>query len=281
MQGSYGRVMNLEVAYIPEFKAAITGYKGYIGKSVCDFLVENNFKYEVVRLDNAKDVDVILHLAAKVDDNIECYKNNIALDLDVFEYCRLNNTHLLLVSGNNVYPFASDCNVSTVTSVNDFYSASKVHSEQLAGSIYGIDTTVLRVGDVFGYKQKHGNMFRAIENSINKSESLKLYGRGLKVRSYIYLKDLINIFNFFIMDSNYKKFNKSVFNISYAEPSSVYEIINYVAQHASLDISNIEMDISKEKVDFRTMEFSEIVGFKYEYDLWTALDDYIQLVKQK
>lgn len=45
----------------------------------------------------------------------------------------------------------------------------------------------LRIGDVFGMNQKHGNFFKNIENSIRNELPLKLYGEGLKVQKFMFI----------------------------------------------------------------------------------------------
>ena len=272
--------MSFEVAYISSLNLVITGYRGFVGRVLCSAFESNGHECVVMDIADVKYLDVLIHFAAKVDDASQSYVNNISLDLEMLQICKFFDAHLLYASTNNVYPYARDCNVMTQTKINDFYSASKIHAEELIQHFFYANTTILRLGDVFGLGQKHGNMFRAIEVSIKENKALRLYGRGLKIRSYIYLKDLIGLLQFFVVGKTYVHHGNKTYNISYAEPLSVGDIVEYVATKANLSVDVVSTASLNEKLDFRTMLFNGVDGYQFDFNVWGALDDYVDSVQQ-
>jgi len=191
----------------------------------------------------------------------------------ILKFCQEKKCKLIFASSNNVFPYSKLCKNKTSFHKNDYYGASKIFAEQLLENVSNVNFISLRIGDVFGIDQKHGNFFKNLQSYISKKESISLYGEGLKVRNYIYIKDLVNVLKFLIENSFTE--NK-YYNIAYETPVNISQIIRYIAKECKLEINNVDYDIVKELTDFRTLEYSKIDSFKYEFNMWTALDDYIK-----
>jgi UDP-glucose 4-epimerase len=270
-------MIDLEVAYIKQLDLVITGYRGYVGSNLLSSL---NKKVEIIKLISLhnKDIKKVIQLAAKVGDSVSTISNNIQLDTYVIEFCEKNNCQLIYASSNNVYPYAKDCKDIYQLHEADFYGASKIFTEQILEYNTSIKYVSLRIGDVFGKNQKHGNFFKNIQSSIIDKKDLSLYGRGLKVRNYIFIDDLVNVLKFFIKNNIS---NNETFNIAYQEPVSIFQIVNYISHSTAIPIKKIEYDISKELTDFRTLKFTLPQGFNFNYDIWSALNRYVLSMKDK
>ena len=268
-------MIDLEVAYIERINLVITGFKGYLGSNL---LLKLNAQEEIKKLSalTNKGIKNIIHLAAKVDTNISTISNNIQLDMHVIEFCKTNSCNLIYASSNNIYPYARNCKDNYEFHKSDYYGASKILTEQILKNVANVKYVSLRIGDVFGIDQKHGNFFKNIQSSITEEKDLSLFGQGLKVRNYIFIDDLINVLIFL---STQDIITSKSFNIAYKEPVSIFQIICYINQFLKIPIQKISYDISKELTDFRTLDYTEIKDFNFTYDIWSALDKYITTIK--
>jgi len=270
-----------DVCYCSESKLIITGFNGYIGSQLTKFLkkevVDEKCMIGVIE-DFISEARCVIHLGASVEPTLESLKNNLTTDIELLEVINNVKIPLIYASGNNVYPFKSHCDGDDY-SINDCYSASKVFGEQIIEKFIEVPYMFLRIGDVFGMNQKHGNFFKNIENSIKNNLPLKLYGEGLKVRSYVYIEELCRMILF--CSNNVEQYSGHRFNLCNQQNANLKSIIEYIALKATLPIQKFDYDFQKEIDDYRTMKFNLPSEYIFEYGtFWMAIDKYIENIKK-
>ena len=262
--------MDLRCKYSPTLKLAITGATGYIGQNLIKLLSGNDFF--PVPIEDIPNGAVIIHLAADVSNNREAMLTNIALDSLVLEIANARHRGLVYGSSNNVYPYALSCRVNELLRSNDYYSASKIFGERLIADQGKLPSLTLRIADVFGVGQRHGNFFKAIENSIRTKTPLKQFGSGLKRRSFIHVAELCTQIEY--IAKNYFEdgtpSTNTAINVCYSDPASVEEILAIVSGISGVPVHRVEIGNDNSAQDFRTMQSSALYGYR---PLWKGFRD--------
>lgn len=270
-----------DICYFSKSKFILTGFNGYIGSQLTQYLLKENFDENCIVgkiEDFLHEASCVIHLGASVEPDLESLKNNLTTDIELLEIINNAKIPLLYASSNNVYPFKSHCDGNDY-SINDCYSASKIFGEQIIENFIKSSYIFLRIGDVFGLNQKHGNFFKNIEDSIKNNSALKLYGSGLKTRSYVYIEELCQMILF--CANNIEEYSGKKFNLCHPQNANLKSIVEYISFKTSLSIDKYEYDLQKEINDYRTMKYN--LPFKYisRYDTFEmALDKYIENLKK-
>lgn len=271
--------MNLRTFYCHERRIAITGGTGYLGSSLID-----KFTSDASELSNFQRIELteippetkLIHCAASISANVSCVVENIKIDSFIFENCISKNTRLIYCSGNNVYPLERNCDVGGRLWSKDYYALSKIAGEYLFQSDSRLRAIILRIGDVFGQGQRHGNMFKAVESSIRERLHLKLYGEGSKVRNYVHIDELTHLIAFLVETLVDQTEESIVLNGVVHEPASVRQILEYVSDKMDLEITQIPQSACESVADIRTMvPFSHPSYAKRFESFWESLDHYI------
>ena len=248
----------------------ITGSEGYIANN----LIKNGIIVDIGAEEHKP--SLVIHLAARPENSLAAYLSNIEADTAVLHYCEINNLPLLYISGNNVYPLELNCSEATNWSYNnDLYPLSKIHTESLLiKKMPRVKFIILRVADVFGANQRHGNFFRAMAKSIRERRPLTLYGDGSKIRSYIYIKELVSIMEYF--STRFAMNQNEVFNVCYNESPSIKDIVELLSQLTGLPVER--KDYPNNKSDVRTMTNDKLrqSGYEFHSNFMTALQDFIK-----
>ncbi|MCU0711882.1 MAG: NAD-dependent epimerase/dehydratase family protein [Pirellula sp.] len=218
----------------------------------------------------------LIHCAATISNNRECLINNASIDSLVFDTCISKNLSVVYCSTNNVYPLAQNCTPDSRVYGSDYYSVSKLCGEHLFRSRLNINAIILRIGDVFGTGQRHGNLFKAIESSISNHHPLKLFGKGLKVRSFIHIEELVRLIRFLSDELASGRVIEKLVNGSLHEAVSVREIVEYVAGKTDLEVTRVAQPNDTSEQDVRSM----VPFIHSEYapkfsSFWDSLDHYI------
>jgi nucleoside-diphosphate-sugar epimerase len=262
----------MNLAYIKDREIVISGFNGFIGRYLLEKIYGN--KFEVICLDDVGNYNVkfFIHLASKVTSLKDSLTNNLKIDLDVLSVCEEKKYCLIYASGNNVYPFKKNCDLSTPLKINDYYSASKIFTENLITDLYNVNAYILRIADVFGLGQRQGNFFKSIYESVLNNKEITIYGKGSKIRSYIYVKDLVNLLDYLGSEKNKETYG--IYNVNYSKSYSLNDIANFIAKEKNLKIKYNNLD--KEDLSERTMLPSIFNNFKYQYDMDSSLVDLIK-----
>lgn len=245
--------MDLRCKYSSTLKVALTGATGYIGARLISLSGSNDFVPCLI--DQVEPGCALIHLGASVAPTRDALLQNLAADTWLLEQARDGRfSQIIYASGNNVYPRALDCRPGDTTRCNDYYGASKVFGEQLFAEFSAVPTVSVRIADVFGDGQKHGNFFKAVEQALVASSALQKFGLGLKRRSYIHVDDLCGMLLHLAREQYGSIGMQTVFNACYADSATVAEIVDQVAGAAGLPIEQIILAQDNSAQDIRTMK---------------------------
>ena len=159
-------------------------------------------------------VDVIVHLAANtgvapsVDDpRSDCYTNVIG-SFNYLEAARINgvNRFVFASSGAPAGEVEPPIHEELPPHPVSPYGASKLAGEGYCSSYnktFGIDTVMLRFGNVYGPGSVHKSSVVAkfIRQALN-NESLEIYGDGTQTTDFIYIDDLISAIRLVVTATN-------------------------------------------------------------------------------
>jgi UDP-glucose 4-epimerase len=129
------------------------------------------------------------------------------------------------VYGNPVYLPVDE---NHPTSPESPYAVSKLRAEQECiklGEKFGFETTILRLFNVYGPRQRRDNYGGVTAQFINKlrnNEPLVIYDDGSQTRDFIHVNDVIKAFMLAINHRNTSAEN--IFNIASGKPTSINEL---------------------------------------------------------
>jgi len=252
--------MDLRCKFSPKLGVAITGATGFIGsKLVAAFDVDDFAPRSFESVDAGA---IVIHLAADVSPTREALLTNITVDTFVLETVNSKHKGLIYASGNNVYPYALNCRIDELQRFNDYYAASKVFGEKLIAEWASVPAVSVRIADVFGVGQRHGNFFKAIEQAVRTKMPLNQYGKGLKRRTYIHVLELCGMLKFIASNRLEVSQPGDALNLGYCDSASVAEIINEVADLTGASITHTPLEYDASEGDIRTMNVSTLHGYK-------------------
>ena len=181
-------------------KIAITGGEGFLGRYVYEQLIKHN--YSVLLLDKKKhslfnqkslktflkDIDVIIHLAAKNrDTDVNIFQTNAVGTLMLIEAAKefCPSARIILASSFQVY-----------NAVN-MYSFSKKAAEELLNlQIKGSDLkgTILRIANIYGpgCRPFYNSVIATFIHLIKDGKRVLVNGNGSQKRDYIYVGDVVS-----------------------------------------------------------------------------------------
>lgn len=253
-------MMNLRCKYSSKLKIAVTGSTGFIGRQLLKTF--NTEDFVDVFSDAIPPGALLIHLAAEVSPSRDAMLRNLESDSWLIEQVNRNHRGLIYASTNNVYPYSLACRTSEHRRCNDYYAASKIFAEMLISDTIRVPSTILRIADVFGIGQRHGNFFRAVENSLSNSTPLKLYGKGLKCRNFIHVNELCRILHFICTDTTHRESYGTTLNVGYGDSANIFEIVEIVSKISGLPIECVNNDADTSHLDIRTMDTVPLPGYQ-------------------
>jgi nucleoside-diphosphate-sugar epimerase len=271
--------MDLRTFYSPKLALAITGGTGFIGNALLQSKNENidpEYQFHASSLTDLPSNIRLIHCAASISNTRECLIANSSIDSLVFETCLSKKISVVYCSTNNVYPHQMDCTPEGTVFASDYYSVSKLCGEHLFRSNPNLDSIILRIGDVFGYGQRQGNLFKAIASSVSNQQPLKLFGKGCKVRSFIHVNEIAQLILFLSEELVSDRPINSIVNGAIHAPASIREIVEYVAMRTNLEVTKIEQADDDSEHDVRSMVPFSHPRYKPKFaSLWDSLDYYV------
>jgi UDP-glucose 4-epimerase len=166
-------------------------------------LIVGDILSDITTLQVCVGADVIVHLAANtgvgpsVDDPMSDCKTNVIGTLNVLEACRSNgiNRFVFASSGAPLGVQVPPLHEEMAPHPASPYGASKLAGEGYCSAYYhcfGVNTVVLRFGNVYGEGSKHkaSVVAKFIKLAMN-GEDLEVYGDGLQTRDFIHISDLV------------------------------------------------------------------------------------------
>ena len=239
----------------------ITGGTGYIGsKLVQQLRRKNKFIYSVgikelnflnygniLNFLKKNNIKKVIHLGWCMENSNNAIYSNIEALINLIKSCEeIKIEKFIFISTNNVYGIKNNCNLFVEEEVlnvdkNNKYGISKYIGEKLVSYTLQEKSCIVRIADVYGPNQNHGNLIKGIISNIENKENLKLYGEGKRQRDYIYIDDVIQGLEF-IYENNLK----GVYNLGTGIGTSVKEIINIVLRICQNKIGLDHIKVDKE-----------------------------------
>ena len=117
--------------------------------------------------------------------------------------------------------------------------------------LYNLNVVILRISNVYGPYQNPGQQSYGILNRFIyqglKGEDLTLYGEGKQVRDFLYIEDLMRLYEI-LLDK--KDLAGNIYNIGYGQGKSLYEIIGIIKEVLpGLSYNFIPWPITEEKIE--------------------------------
>lgn len=231
-----------------------------------------------------KDIDVVFHQA--------CSKMTICLtnpkrDLEVNAGGTFNLLELardtkvkkfVHVSTGSVYGKAEYYPTDELHPLNptSYYGVSKLAGEKYVRAfkdLYGMNVTILRYYHVYGPRQESsdvGGVVSIFARRALEGKDLTIYGDGSQVRSFTYVKDVVNINKFVALSDNT---NGEAFNCASGLSVTIKDLADQVLSELEVDDVNIVHDDWKpgDIKDFNVShEKLEGLGFKFQYMNFSA-----------
>ena len=269
---------DLRCIYSETKKLALTGSTGFVGKAIINMSYALDFK--AISFLELPTSCVIIHCAADMSGLKESFINNVENDLVLIEDAISKNNKIIYLSTNNIYSKTLNCRVQDKPLMTDYYSGSKIVGEILLTKMVPSNYCSIRVADVFGVGQKHGNFFRSIENSIRTKSPINLMGSGLKLRSYIHVEELAKFLLFIYQKMLKNHDNPNIINCCYRDSLNLLEIADLVSKYAKLEIKLLPSSSKIQTPDIRTMIPGPFLDYNFLYSSFeTALKSYITQVQ--
>ena len=190
---------------------------------------------EALLNDATAGADIVVHLAANTgvepsvkDPRKDCIVNVIGT-LNCLEAARNNHVKRFIFAssgaplGETVPPIHEELAPHPVSP----YGASKLAGEGYCSAYFrtfGLETVVLRFGNVYGPGSGHKNSVVAkfIKRILN-GERLEIYGDGTQTRDFIYIDDLIKAI---LLSSEKDNIGGEIFQIATSKETSVWEMVD-------------------------------------------------------
>ncbi len=283
----------------------ILGATGFIGKYLCKEACKRGYKvravgrkkempveladkqelqyfsstYEVESIREAVlNADAVINLAATRSSGAFSnadYIRNIELTANCLEACRLEGIKkVVMLSSRAVYHEEDDGREDAFVNPISLYGESKLASDNLCvfyNRKYQMETVSLRCAQVLGWGEREGYVLNTFLDRAKNKETLEVWGKGVSIRRYIYIKDVIDALLFAINTEQ-----AGIFNIGMQEAISLAElanIINKVFENEG-NIKYIPYDKEDKAIDNMSIEkATNILQWQPQYDMISALKD--------
>ncbi len=278
--------------------------------------IENNKNLKLINGDirilnqvknSLKNIDVIFHLAF-INGTKYFYENpSLVMDVGIKGMLNLLDAvkdssvkKIILASSSEVYQTPKqiptdeniECIIPDIKNPRFSYGGSKIINELLLmhnENAKLIDKIIFRPHNVYGPNMGWEHVIPEIIKKIffatnylkNKSGSIEIQGSGNETRSFCYIEDAID--SLLLLNSQGK--NNEIYNIGNDNEISIRELINYIQEYLSVEVSIITNNLSKGSTKRRNPNLKKIknLGFKnkinIEDGLKKTIDWYIKNIK--
>jgi UDP-glucose 4-epimerase len=233
-------------------------------------------------------MDAVVHLAANtgvipsIEDPISDCITNVIGTVNYLEAARLNGVKRFIFasSGAPLGEQRPPIHEEMVARPISPYGASKLSGEAYCSAYYGsygLETVVLRFGNVYGpYSNRKGSVVAKFIKHIMASEPLPVYGDGNQTRDFIFVEDLVNAAVLALEKSD---LGGQVFQIATHKEHTVGEVAEELNGLARKHLGRVSPIVyEKERKGEVRRNFSNIgkakrmLGFEPKHDLKTGLE---------
>jgi len=250
----------------------VFGSSSYIGRSLCDYLEENNFK--IIRSSsancdflNAESVKnffvslpeksysiVFLSTINQYEANsIVGFEKNIRIMRNFIDNIDLKNiSNIIYFSTVKVYGEGPILPITETIKTNpdDWYSIAKFNCEWMLSHFFGekIPVTILRIPGIYGAAPREQSVIGNFIKNIFEHQKVTIFGTGLAKRDYVYLGDLVQIVEQLLL--RHSSISVQTLNIATGRAHSILEIlenirstlaINFDVEYSSKDNNNFDL----------------------------------------
>ena len=251
-------------------RIAITGSSGFIGSYLTSHFDKLSIDYYPIksRLQNINalrnefnslsEFDLIFHLSGTFYGNSdELYMNNYLATQNLLSVLTTKKTKIIYTSSGSVYGNSGPNGVKEIAKCNpvDDYGKIKLECEQIIQE-YG-NYLIMRLPSVYGKNNNKGVIFNWI-NALKSNHKLKVGNDGSSLRSFLCVKDLIEIMEILM----YKDIS-GIYNL--AENKS-YSMIELALLLVNNDNSKIDFIKSQNKLESMVLDNNKIlseISFKF------------------
>ncbi|VVB70786.1 GDP-mannose 4,6-dehydratase [uncultured archaeon] len=228
-------------------------------------------------LEKYSDIDWVINFAAEshVDNSIksstEFVQSNVQGVRSLLDFCRKHDKMILQISTDEVYGSIEKGSFTEESPLNprNPYSATKASAELLVKAYhetYGIPYLITRGANNYGPNQHPEKLIPKTISNILSNKKTPVYGRGLQIRNWVYVKDHCNAIKL-VLERGIKNQD---YNIPGPEETSNISLVKLILKTFNKPESLIDFVPDRLGHDFRySMGDSKIrkLGFSYSMTL--------------
>ncbi|WP_267405593.1 MULTISPECIES: NAD(P)-dependent oxidoreductase [unclassified Chryseobacterium] len=258
----------------------LTGASGFIGKhllalliekyggdnilcltsqpiSECKYLLHNNYQFEddFFIKNGFQDIETIIHAGAFTPkkgseaNNIQLSNSNISSTYKLLNAALPRLKKFIYLSTLDVYDNDKIISESTLEKPTSLYGHSKLYSEKMVeswGKEQNKSVQILRIGHVYGPgEEAYQKIIPATINNILSEKPVQIWGSGEELRSFIYIKDIVEA-----IVGSIDLEDVGVINLVGNRSISIEDLVNTIQL-----ISNQEVAIEKIPVEKKGRDF--------------------------
>ena len=187
-----------------------------------------------------KDVDVVVHLVCSTvpgpsnENPVYDVETNVLGTLNLLKISLKKGVRKVVFasSGGTVYGIPEDVPISETHPTNPIcsYGITKLTIEKylaLFNRLYGLDYTVLRIGNAYGKGQRTGHVQGVVAVFLGKAltdQPLTIWGDGSIIRDYLYISDLVTAFLKVIEGETKSR----IYNIAGGRPYTLKDVLSII-----------------------------------------------------
>ncbi len=252
----------LEVENIDNLSVSLDGVELVVGD-----ILDEDLAYKLT-----KNIDVIVHLAANTgvgpsveNPRLDCFTNVIGV-FNYLDAARINKVPRFIFASSGAPAGEVDPPIHEELPPHPVspYGASKLAGEGYCSAYnksFGIDTVMLRFGNVYGPRSLHKSSVVAkfIRQALD-GETLEVYGDGTQTRDFIYIDDLVDAL---ILSSHVDNIGGEAFQIASGIETTVGEMTgNLIHVMEQYGIKNIKVINGETRIGDVTRNYSDTTKAK-------------------
>lgn len=258
----------------------LTGASGFIGKhllalliekygrdnilcltsqtiSECKYLLHNNYHFEddFFIKNGFQDIETIIHAGAFTPkkgseaNNIQLSNSNISSTYKLLNAALPRLKKFIYLSTLDVYDNDKIISESTLEKPASLYGHSKLYSEKMVeswGKEQNKSVQILRIGHVYGPgEEAYQKIIPATINNILSEKPVQIWGSGEELRSFIYIKDIVEA-----IVGSIDLEDVGVINLVGNRSISIEDLVNTIQLISNKDIAIEKIPVEKKGRDF-------------------------------